>query len=87
MKKARDIFSRETLPLRYIYLEDLLGRLHLLHADWTLQQLPHPASSAPSPLCDTKNSVVDLHLFQYGTGSSSGTRDLITKICKILLVE
>jgi hypothetical protein len=53
MKKARDIFSRETFPLRSTYLEDLLGRLHLLHADWTLQQLPHPAPSAPSPLCDT----------------------------------
>jgi hypothetical protein len=72
MKKARDIFSRETLPLRYIYLEDLLGRLHFLHADWTLQQLPHPPPSAPSPLCDTikKKSVVNLRWFQYGSGSS-----------------
>jgi hypothetical protein len=66
--------------VRSIYLEDLLGRLHLLHADWTLQQLPHPPPSAPSPLCDTKNSVVNLDWFQYESGSSiigqygSGTR-------------
>jgi hypothetical protein len=81
MKKARDISSRETLPLRSIYLEDFLGRLHLLHADRTLQQLPHPPPSAPSPLCDTKkNGVVNLHWFQYGSRTSivgqcgSGTR-------------
>jgi hypothetical protein len=42
--------EKQDIPSMRVYLEYFLGWFHLLHADRTLQQLPHSSATASTPL-------------------------------------